>query len=106
LAGHLLARLLGFPNAKNDDQVDSTVFALAWITEHPEPGLLTYYKKEATRITNSTSDKSKMFRVRIPDTTTHYVTITGRTILIPADRTVEVTEEEFTPARMAGGEIV
>jgi predicted phage terminase large subunit-like protein len=22
--------LVGFPNAKNDDQVDSTVFALAW----------------------------------------------------------------------------
>lgn len=30
-----LHELLSFPNAKFDDQVDSTVFALAWITENP-----------------------------------------------------------------------
>jgi predicted phage terminase large subunit-like protein len=30
-----LHELLSFPNAKYDDQVDSTVFALAWITENP-----------------------------------------------------------------------
>jgi predicted phage terminase large subunit-like protein len=30
-----LRELLSFPNAKYDDQVDSTVFALAWITENP-----------------------------------------------------------------------
>jgi len=69
-----LRELLSFPNAKNDDQVDSTMFALAWISEHPEPGPLTYYKKEARRITNPTLDGPKKLLVRIPGTTTHYCT--------------------------------
>ncbi|MFZ5690028.1 MAG: phage terminase large subunit [Pseudomonadota bacterium] len=30
-----LHEMLSFPNGKKDDQVDSTVFALAWITENP-----------------------------------------------------------------------
>jgi predicted phage terminase large subunit-like protein len=30
-----LAELVTFPNSKNDDQVDSTVFALAWSTLNP-----------------------------------------------------------------------
>jgi predicted phage terminase large subunit-like protein len=101
-----LRELLSFPNAKNDDQVDSTVFALAWITEHPEPGLLTHYKKEARRITNPTLDGPKKLLVRIPGTTTHYYTCLGRAILIPADRIVEVTEEEYRPALMSGCERV
>ncbi|HEY1982084.1 MAG TPA: phage terminase large subunit [Xanthobacteraceae bacterium] len=29
-----LLELLSFPNSKYDDQVDSTVFALAWMTEN------------------------------------------------------------------------
>jgi predicted phage terminase large subunit-like protein len=34
-----LLELLSFPNSKNDDQVDSTVFALAWSTLNPKfPG--------------------------------------------------------------------
>jgi predicted phage terminase large subunit-like protein len=44
-----LREVLSFPNAKNDDQVDSTVFALAWITEHPEPGLYTLMIFDARR---------------------------------------------------------
>ena len=98
--------LLGFPNSKNDDQVDSTVFALAWITEHPEPGILTYYKQQAEQIAQPRSDKPKTIQVRIPGTTTHYGTITGRMVLIPADRIIEVTEQEFVPALQSGGERV
>ncbi len=30
-----LLELVTFPNSKNDDQVDSTVFALAWSTSNP-----------------------------------------------------------------------
>ncbi len=41
-----LRELLAFPNATNDDQVDSTVFALAWATEHAAlPPLIQYYKQ-------------------------------------------------------------
>jgi predicted phage terminase large subunit-like protein len=86
-----LLELLGFPNGKNDDQVDSTVFALAWITEHPEPGLLTHYKKEAKNA-NPVSDKPK-FRVQVPGTATHdepfdSQTLSSRSILVPADRII------------------
>ena len=31
-----LRELISFPNSKYDDQVDSTVFALAWITSNPQ----------------------------------------------------------------------
>jgi predicted phage terminase large subunit-like protein len=30
-----LQELISFPNSKNDDQVDSTIFALAWVTLNP-----------------------------------------------------------------------
>ena len=30
-----LKELISFPNSKHDDQVNSTVFALAWTTENP-----------------------------------------------------------------------
>jgi predicted phage terminase large subunit-like protein len=39
-----VSELVGFPNSKHDDQVDSTVFALAWATESYKPPL---YTKEA-----------------------------------------------------------
>jgi predicted phage terminase large subunit-like protein len=97
-----LRELLSFPNAKNDDQVDSTVFALAWTTEHPEPGIIKYYKQQVEQI----AKQPKMFKVRIPGTTTHYQTIASRMVLIPADRIIELTEEEFVPALMCGGEKV
>lgn len=48
-----LLELTTFPNAKNDDQVDSTVNALAWLTEQmtaPGMGLLRYYQQEAAKL--------------------------------------------------------
>jgi predicted phage terminase large subunit-like protein len=33
-----LRELISFPNSKYDDQVDSTVFALAWVTLNPHLG--------------------------------------------------------------------
>lgn len=42
--------LTGFPNAKFDDQVDSTAQALAWIAEEGrEPGILAYYRMQAEK---------------------------------------------------------
>jgi hypothetical protein len=42
-----LHELLAFPTSKNDDQVDSTVHALAWTTEHlAEPAITTFYSLE------------------------------------------------------------
>src|SRR6516165_11007216 len=98
-----LRELLGFPNAKNDDQVDSTVFALAWITEHPEPGILRAYRQQAAQITTS---QSGTISLRFPGETTHYSSITGKVYLIPPNRIIEVTQEELGGALQSGAERV
>ena len=94
-----LRELLSFPNAKNDDQVDSTVFALAWITQHPEPGILTVYKQEAAQLAHP-----EKYRVRFPSPITHFSTIDGRTLLLPPDRIIEVDKKDLVAAALAGGE--
>jgi hypothetical protein len=101
-----LRELLGFPNSKNDDQVDSTVFALAWVTEHPEPALLTHYKKEVER-TKQSAPGNGMVRVWVPGHTTH-LHLNGRmsAVLIPQDRIVEMTADESIPILRQGGKRV
>ena len=98
-----MRELLGFPNSKNDDQVDSTVFALAWVTEHPEPALLTHYKKEVER-TKQSAPANGMIRVWVPGNSTH-LQISGRfgDVLIPPDRIVEMTAEESIAILQQGG---
>jgi predicted phage terminase large subunit-like protein len=87
-----ILELVTFPNSKNDDQVDSTVYALAWSTLHSAvPGLLQYYKNEVARLAARTNGK---VRVWVPPPSSHWQLITGRTIAVPEDRIVEVTEEE------------
>jgi predicted phage terminase large subunit-like protein len=100
-----LRELLGFPNAKNDDQVDSTVFALAWVTEHPEPGIITFYKKQVEEMTRKPLEKG-MVRVWVAGDTTHWYLSTGWPILIPPDRIVEVSLEEIAPILRQGGKRV
>jgi predicted phage terminase large subunit-like protein len=98
-----LRELVSFPNAKNDDQVDSTVFALAWSTLHPEPGILVHYKNEAAKLTGHTADQHKLHRVWVAPDPSTWITITGRQINIPKDRIVEVTEEEGRSIIQQGG---
>jgi predicted phage terminase large subunit-like protein len=94
-----LNELVTFPNAKNDDQVDSTVFALAWSTPSGgAEGWVLYYKNEAERWSNYRSGKTEMIRVRLPPPSTQFQLITGRWIdVVPDDRIVEMTEEELRP---------
>ena len=101
-----MRELLGFPNSKNDDQVDSTVFALAWVTEHPEPALLTHYKKEVER-TKQSASANGMIPVWVPGNSTHLM-LNGRmtAVLIPPDRIVEMTVEESIPILQQGGKRV
>ena len=98
-----LRELLAFPNAKYDDQVDSTVFALAWITEHPEPAVIRFVKQLAGAANADRTAKTRMRRILVPGQTTHHDLITGRSVLIPPDRIIEVTEEEGIPIAMIGG---
>ncbi len=46
----LLLELTSFPNSKYDDQVDSIVHALAWLTGHATvPGLIQFYQQEVEK---------------------------------------------------------
>jgi predicted phage terminase large subunit-like protein len=99
-----LRELVTFPNSKNDDQVDSTVFALAWSTLHgTDPYLLQHYKSEVARIKGEKANQNGMIRVRVPAPTSTCYTITGRQINVPVDRIIEVTEEEIIPILQNGG---
>ena len=96
-----LAELLAFPNSKHDDQVDSTVFALAWVTQHGvEPGILTYYRRLVEDQGRSAGEKKH--RVWVPPPASNYQSITGRMINIPDDRIIEVTQEELKPILQIG----
>jgi predicted phage terminase large subunit-like protein len=88
-----LLELVTFPNSKNDDQVDSTVYALAWSTLHSAvPSILQYYKNEAERLK---PNPNKQVRILVPNRlASHWILITGRAVNVPDTRIVEVTEEE------------
>ena len=62
-----LHEVVSFPNSKNDDQVNSTVFALAWHTSHvTEPALLQFTKNEAAKIRGRNASQNGMIRVWVP----------------------------------------
>jgi len=95
--------LVGFPNTKNDDQVDSTVFALAWTTpKGGARGWLKYMERLAAEMGCAQTNEKQMFRVWVPPNTSACMLITGRTVGVPADRIIEVTEEEYKPMRNWG----
>jgi len=96
--------LVGFPNAKNDDQVDSTVFALAWSTpKGGARGWLKYYGNLVAEMHGNQTGKNKMIPVWLPPPSTKFELITGRWInFVPDDRIVEMTEEELAPLINSG----
>jgi predicted phage terminase large subunit-like protein len=102
-----LLELVTFPNSKNDDQVDSTVFALAWSTLHAAvPGIIQFYKNEAARIGGNTADQNRKKRVWVAPPVSTWILITGRQVTIPLDRIIEVTEEEIGSILQNGGKRV
>jgi len=91
-----LLELTTFPNAKNDDQVDSTVNALAWCTleaTKPWMGLLHYYQQQAAKLRREGDGDDDLVRVR-----SHvYRTIQtkkGKTVHCVPDQIIEV--DSFT----------
>jgi len=100
-----LHELTGFPNAKHDDQVDSTVYALAWSTpDGNAEGWIEYVRRRAENERGNYSSK-QMIRVRLPWLGTFQL-ITGRSVNAPDNRIVEMTEEEFLPLQNSGAERV
>jgi hypothetical protein len=97
-----LTELLAFPNSKHDDQVDSTVFALAWATQHSvEPGILTYYKRLSEA--QGRNADHKMHRVQLATPSSTYYSVTGRQISVPENGIIEVTDEELQPFLQGAG---
>jgi predicted phage terminase large subunit-like protein len=98
-----LHELTGFPNAKHDDQVDSTVYALAsTIPQNNAEAWLFYMERLTEKELGNPSARNDMIRVRLPGSVTTFQLITGRCINAPIDRIVEMTEEEFLPLRNIG----
>jgi predicted phage terminase large subunit-like protein len=99
-----LQELTGFPNAKYDDQVDSTVYALAWSTpDGNAENWIRYAKQVAEMELGNHSGRAEMIRVRLPPISTSFILITGRPIsFVPEDGIVEMTEEEYLPLRQLG----
>jgi predicted phage terminase large subunit-like protein len=96
--------LVTFPNAKNDDQVDSTVFALAWSTPKGGAwGWVQYYKNQVEKLSGNQVSENRMIRVWVPPPSSRYHLVTGRQVNIPEDRIIEVTEEELIPILQAEG---
>jgi predicted phage terminase large subunit-like protein len=93
-----LNELVTFPNAKNDDQVDSTVFALAWSTPSGgAEGWVEYLKNQVDRMGRDQAGKTGMIRAWLPPPSTTFTLITGRDITVPENRIVEMTEDELKP---------
>ena len=88
-----ILELVSFPNSKNDDQVDSTVYALAWSTLNQEPGLLQYMREQVAALTAGSSSK-KLVPVFVPPRVGTWQTITGQNVPIPEDGIVKVSEED------------
>jgi len=90
--------LVSFPNAKNDDQVDSSVFALAWSTpKGGAEGWIKYYKNQVEEMNGNQVDQDRKFRVWVPPPSSLLHLITGIQVNVPDDRIVEMTEEELAP---------
>ncbi|MEQ1867964.1 MAG: phage terminase large subunit, partial [Micropepsaceae bacterium] len=86
-----LHELTAFPNAKHDDQVDSTAQALQWLKATPEPGFLGYY-----RMLYAEENRKRGFTIELRTADAHIQwvnTCTGREVRI-VNRTIWVNEAE------------
>jgi predicted phage terminase large subunit-like protein len=104
-----LLELITFPNSKHDDQVDSTVHALARSTQEatkPGMGVYWYYKMIAEAREQPLEGERPMIRVKVPNEASHWSLITGRQVAIPQNRIIEVTEEELPSILQNGGKRV
>ncbi len=93
--------LTTFPNAKFDDQTDSTSQALAWTKQRqPGWGLLEYYCQLTQEIRTKKSEVLVPLRAAVG--ISHVYTQSGRQILVGPDGTIGVSEDDAKPLTAAG----
>lgn len=96
-----LHELSTFPKSKYDDQVDSTSQALEWLKQRiPGAGIFEYYRELAEEASGTAPQR--MVTLKVPLGVSHVATLTGRQVMVRADGTIEVSEEDAGPL-MAGG---
>jgi hypothetical protein len=91
-----LHELTTFPNAKYDDQLDSTSQALAWTKQRPAGwGFLEYYRQLYEE--HHGGPIVSPVTLKAPVGISHVYTLSGRQVAVRADETVEVSEEDAKP---------
>ena len=97
-----------FPNAKHDDQVNSTVFALAWSTTQRGGawGWIEYARREAEKA--NVPGVRKPTRVLLPATVTasHLRLSNGQMVMVPEDRVVLTDEMDVFALRQLGARLI
>jgi hypothetical protein len=90
-----VSELVSFPNSKYDDQVDSTVYALAWSTNQrgSASGWIEYYRRLAEPAASRPAF-SRMIRLKPPKAITNYYDVKGNEFKALPDGTFEFPEEE------------
>jgi predicted phage terminase large subunit-like protein len=100
-----LHELTAFPNAKHDDQVDSTAQALQWLKATPEPGFLVYIREQlAAQRAKQAGNYLASVAFRVPEGIWRVLTLSGRAILVPQDRIIRVSEGDAEPCQQSGWE--
>lgn len=90
-----LYELSTFPKSKHDDQVDSTSQALEWLKQRVAGwGVFEYYRLAAEERQMSAT---RMVTLKVTSGISCVGTITGRQVMVRADGTIEVSEEEAAP---------
>jgi predicted phage terminase large subunit-like protein len=94
-----LSELLAFPLSRHDDQVDSTVHALAWLLEEATKSGMNIYRLEQMRH----EQRQQMTKVRVPPGSSYWTLSSGRRVAIPPSHIIEVTQEELPAVLRNGG---
>jgi hypothetical protein len=77
------------------------IVALGWAKQRKSGwAILEYYRQLAEQSREERSEV--MIRLKVPPGASNIYTITGRAILVPADRTIEVSEHEGKPLLALG----
>ncbi len=95
-----LHEITAFPNSKHDDQVDSTAQALAWFKIPNSAEVWIAYYKHLAEVAWGIEPPS--VRMLAPIGISHVQTLSGKSVAVPNDRIILLTERDAAPLVAAG----